>query len=111
METNPLYTDLLAEVQGFFQAQPDKPEETPAAVLRALWFSAAGTPLSVVAVDGSPLPKMDEAGAARLKDLVARKRDGVPLAHLTQSSRSRRFMSSGPCPRPSSNASAPPGRR
>ncbi len=83
MENNPLYTDLLAEVQGFFQAQPDKPEETPAAVLRALWFSAAGTPLSVVAVDGSPLPKMAEAGAARLKDLVARKRDGVPLAHLT----------------------------
>jgi release factor glutamine methyltransferase len=83
VETHPLYSSLLAEVQGFFEQQPDKPEETPAAILRALWFSAAGQPLSVVAVDGNPLPSMDDAGMLRLRDLIARKREGTPLAHIT----------------------------
>jgi release factor glutamine methyltransferase len=83
VETHPIYAQLLAEVQGFFEPQPDKPEETPATVVRALWFSAAGQPHSVVAIDGTPLPHIDEQGVERLKGLVARKREGVPLAHLT----------------------------
>ena len=83
MEPTPLYSDLLGEVQGFFEPQADKPEETPAAVLRALWFSAAGTPVSAGAVDDSPLPAIDDAGVERLKSLIARKREGVPLAHIT----------------------------
>lgn len=82
-EAHPLYSSLLAEVGGFFQAQPDKPEETPDAVLRALWFSAAGKPLSAGAVDDSPLPPIDDEGVDRLKALIARKREGVPLAHIT----------------------------
>jgi release factor glutamine methyltransferase len=83
VENNNLYSSLLAEVQGFFQQQPDKPEETPDAVLRALWFSAAGKPRSVVAIDGTPLPQIEGDGVDRLKDLIARKREGVPLAHIT----------------------------
>jgi len=80
---DPLYTSLLQEVESFFEPQPDKPEETPAAVLRALWFSAAGEPQSIAAVDGRPLPAMDAAAELRLKELIGRKRQGIPLAHLT----------------------------
>jgi release factor glutamine methyltransferase len=83
VENNPQYTRLLGEVHSFFEPQPDKPDETPVALLRALWFSAAGRPLSIVAVDGHPLPALDDDGLARLEMLVARKREGVPLAHLT----------------------------
>ncbi len=83
VENHPLYSSLLAEVQGFFEPQPDKPEETPAAVVRALWFSAAGKPLSAASLDTRPLPPIDEAGVDRLKALIARKREGVPLAHIT----------------------------
>jgi release factor glutamine methyltransferase len=83
VENNALYSTLLAEVQGFHVAQPDKPEETPDAVLRALWFSATGRPVSVGVIDGSPLPQIDEAGVGRLKGLLERKREGTPLAHLT----------------------------
>ena len=83
MENNALYSTLLAQVQGFHEPQPDKPEETPDAVLRALWFSATGRPVSVAAIDGSPLPQIDDAGVGRLKGLLERKREGTPLAHLT----------------------------
>jgi release factor glutamine methyltransferase len=83
MDSNALYTDLLKEVQGFFQAQPDKPEETPEAVVRALWFAAAGQPVSIRRVDGNPLPPIDSPRVETLKALIARKRHGVPLAHIT----------------------------
>jgi release factor glutamine methyltransferase len=77
------YQDLLEEVRGFFQGQPDKPEETPDSVLRALWFHAAGKPASISRIDGSALPELDRAGKYALADAIARKREGVPLAHIT----------------------------
>ena len=83
MAPDSLYASLLREVEGFLEPQADKPEETLAGVLRALWFSAAGEPRSVAATDAHPLPAIDEATTARLKALLARKREGVPLAHLT----------------------------
>jgi release factor glutamine methyltransferase len=77
------YDALLDEVRGFFQAQPDKPDETPESVLRALWFCAAGTPMSIGRMNGSPLPSIGTRGIDCLKGLLERKRAGVPLAHLT----------------------------
>lgn len=80
---NPLFRSLLAEVEAFHVPQPDKPEESPEAVLRALWFSAAGAPRSIAQINGDPVPRIDAQGQARLKDLIALKRQGRPLAHLT----------------------------
>jgi release factor glutamine methyltransferase len=77
------YQDLLAEVRGFFEGQPDKPEETPDSILRALWFHAAGKPASISRLNGSALPDLDRAGMATLAGAIARKREGVPLAHIT----------------------------
>jgi release factor glutamine methyltransferase len=78
-----LYEDLLREVQDFFEQQPDKPEETPDAVLRALWFHAAGKPMCISQINGSALPDLDGAGIKALAGSIARKRNGVPLAHIT----------------------------
>lgn len=83
MTVDKLYLALLHEVAGFFQPQADKPEETPETVLRALWFAAAGRPRSPASLNGSRLPAMDPAGIETLKDYIARKRDGIPLAHIT----------------------------
>jgi release factor glutamine methyltransferase len=78
-----LYVALLQEVQGFFAGQPDKPEETPDSILRALWFHAAGKPMSISRINGQALPDLDGAARAALSASIARKREGVPLAHIT----------------------------
>lgn len=83
MSTLPLYQGLLETVRSFFQPHVDKPEETPESVLKALWFSAAGLPMSIGRINGSPLPDIDAGGVARLQGLIERKRAGIPLAHIT----------------------------
>ncbi len=73
---------LLAELKGHWVPQPDKPEETPEVTLQALWFAAANDPRGLARVDGK-LPALDAAGSARLKEMVGRRIQGIPLAHIT----------------------------
>ena len=80
---HPHYEALLEEVRAFFEPREDKPEETPESVLRTLWMRAAGQPSSVAAVNGHALPSLAPAQLDELSGLLARKRAGVPLAHLT----------------------------
>jgi release factor glutamine methyltransferase len=75
---------LVTEIEGFWQPRPDRPEETPEGIARALWSTAAGRPASATAALSSDLPDLDPAAAARLRDLVERARGGAPLAHLTE---------------------------
>lgn len=69
----------LAPLDGL----PDKPEETREAALAALWLAAAGTPCSADAASTRHLPDLDPAAATRLRGMIARRLEGVPLAHLT----------------------------
>ena len=81
------FSDLLQEVRGFWTPLPDKPEETPEGVLAALWSTACGEPTSIDrAISRAPsgLPELGEADKARLRELLERKKAGVPLAHLTE---------------------------
>ncbi|MFT3762457.1 MAG: class I SAM-dependent methyltransferase [Pseudoxanthomonas sp.] len=64
-------------------AQPDLPEETAEATLRALWHAAAGHPLSASAACEAALPALDDDGLMRLRQLAERRLAGTPLAHLT----------------------------
>ena len=77
------YEDLLQEVRCFWTALPDKPEETPEGVLCALWATACGEPVSVDRAVGAPLPALDKQSYERLRELIERRKSGVPLAHLT----------------------------
>ena len=77
------YAALLAEIERFWTPLPDKPEETPAGVLCALWRTACGQPVSVGRAGEARLPGLDAEALERLRSLIARKRAGVPLAHLT----------------------------
>ena len=79
----PEFDSLLEEVRGFWSPLPDKPEETPERLLSALWHTAAGVPVSVERAAPQDLPPLDAAAQARLCGLLARKKSGVPLAHLT----------------------------
>ncbi len=78
------FSDLLQEVQRFWTPLPDKPEETPEGLLAALWSTACGAPVSVDRAPKAALPALDEASAARLRELIERRKSGVPLAHLTE---------------------------
>lgn len=80
----------LAALEAGFKSLPDKPEETAAATLAALWHLAAGQRFSVVAAGEQPqLPALDAAGDERLHALITRRLAGEPLAHLTER---QRFM-------------------
>jgi release factor glutamine methyltransferase len=74
---------VVREVETFWKPLPDKPEESAHGVARALWLTAAGTPVSAERSAGMALPMLDEAAAERLRTLLERKRAGAPLAHLT----------------------------
>lgn len=79
----PAFSALLAEVESFWRPLPDKPEETPEGLLRALWRTASGAPVSVGRVASGDLPDLDAPALERLRRLIERRRSGVPLAHLT----------------------------
>jgi release factor glutamine methyltransferase len=79
----PGFATLLAEVEAFWTPLPDKPEESAAGVLCALWRTACGDAVSVSRACRDPLPPLDEPALERLRSLLERKRAGVPLAHLT----------------------------
>ena len=64
-------------------AKPDKPEETPETTLKALYFYAAGIPVSVQKASRETIPELDDNAQRRLKDLVEKRLSGLPLAHIT----------------------------
>ena len=78
------FGQLRAEVAQFFRPLPDKPEETVDSVLRALFLLAAGTPASASRAASLPIPELNDDQWRTMKDLIEKKRSGVPLAHLTE---------------------------
>jgi release factor glutamine methyltransferase len=88
MTQGELHARRLAELCGQWQARlttlPDKPQETVEATLRTLWHLACGQPLSLeAALALADLPALDGAADQRLRGLIERRADGVPLALLT----------------------------
>lgn len=78
-----LFKELLAETAGKMSVLPDKPEENAVNTLRALWHVAAGVPMSAEQAAEVTLPVLDEPGIARLREFLAQRLAGTPLAHLT----------------------------
>lgn len=78
-----LYRSLEMDIEGQLVPLADQPAETVAATLAAIWHAAAGNPLSARAAIETPLPVLDPAGEERARELVRRRLEGAPLAHLT----------------------------
>jgi release factor glutamine methyltransferase len=83
------FEQWLAALSAGLQALPDKPEETAASALRALWFRAAGIALSAEAAGEHVLPSLTAAQHLLLGESVSKRLAGVPLAHITER---QRFM-------------------
>jgi release factor glutamine methyltransferase len=78
-----LYQECEALLATSLQTLSDKPEETVASTLSALWHAAAGKPLSVQRAADFPLPALDANASAQLRTLLQQRIAGTPLAHLT----------------------------
>lgn len=70
-------------------ALPDKPEESAAAALRALWFRASDILVSAEAACERTLVPLTSQLHGRLAAWVGKRLSGVPLAHITER---QRFM-------------------
>jgi release factor glutamine methyltransferase len=80
---DPLYNILIERLTASWIAKPDKPEETPETTLKALYFCAAGIPVSVQKASRESVPELDESAQTRIKALVEKRLSGLPLAHIT----------------------------
>jgi release factor glutamine methyltransferase len=78
-----MYNILLNKIYTCWKSQPDKPEETPESTLKALYFLAAGSPLSASQAISVELPKLDELANKKLINLVDQRCKGVPLSYIT----------------------------
>jgi len=78
-----VYKKLLEKLEATWNSQPDKPDETIESTLRALYFAAAGNPLSAGKAASVPLPELDRESEKRLISLVERRCKGIPLAYIT----------------------------
>lgn len=83
------FRSTLDRLQNALVPLPDKPAETPASTLRALWLLAAGYHVSVEGAVERTLVPLDDVRAARLERMLELRLTGTPLAHLT---RRQRFM-------------------
>jgi release factor glutamine methyltransferase len=81
---NDHYQQLRSRLEAELKFLPDKPEEAPDSTLHALWFAAAGIPVSAETALQRTLPELNVEAATRLQELVAKRIGGTPLAHLTQ---------------------------
>ena len=74
---------LLRTLESGLTILPDKPEESAAGTLRALWFAAAGAPRSVELAASGELPVLSASQQAALNAMIDQRLSGTPLNHLT----------------------------
>jgi release factor glutamine methyltransferase len=78
-----LYNRLLERLECDLVLLPDKPEESAETTLAALWWTAAGSPLSAEKAAQQPIEDLDTRQQERLVSLVDQRLSGTPLAHIT----------------------------
>jgi len=83
MNSTALYQELIEHISIHLVSLPDKPEETPEGIVRALWHRAAGASMSVQRASEVSPPALGDFEVERLRELVAQRIAGVPLAYLT----------------------------
>lgn len=84
MQENTLFDRYIKDISNWFEALPDKPEETIESTLKALWMTAAGAPLSAEkAIEQTNLPELNTEQERKLDTLIQQRKDGTPLAHLS----------------------------
>ena len=83
MNAPAMWNDFYQQLKDGLVILPDKPEETAESTLKALWQKVLGNSVSVVKAEALPLTELNATQIAELREIVARRLEGVPLAHIT----------------------------
>ena len=78
-----IFDRYLEKLSDNMSILPDKSEETPYNTLKALWLAAAGESVSVVNAEKADLPALSDDALSELEEMVNRRLNNVPLAHIT----------------------------
>jgi release factor glutamine methyltransferase len=83
MNSQETYDALLDLLKENLEYLPDKPEENPRSTLHTLWHHCCGCPTTASCAHLSPLPRLNQDSYCRLKQLIHKRIEGIPLAYLT----------------------------
>src|SRR5450759_2031680 len=79
-----LFNSLSNYLTNKLHLLEDKPEETIETTLKALWFAAAGIPVSAEGSYKLPVPELTEKQIVNLNQFIELRLNGTPLAHITK---------------------------
>lgn len=83
MDKQELFGRLVSELEMRLHLLGDKPEESFRSTLSALWFKAAGIPMSAEKAISLTLPDLSDEQIAYLLTLVQMRVENTPLAYIT----------------------------
>lgn len=78
-----LYAALKLKLESNIRLLEDKPEETIESTIKALWQKALGNTISTEKAISLPLAELSDQQIALLHQLVEKRLNGEPLAHIT----------------------------
>src|SRR5450759_3374479 len=78
-----LFQSISNNLTNTLHLLEDKPEETIESTLKALWFAAAGCPVSAEGSLKLPIADLTENQIGKLHQLIELRLKGMPLAHIT----------------------------
>lgn len=84
MNVTEIFTKINVEYKDKFKFLIDKPEENLDSTLKALWFAAAGCPVSAEKATTLLLPELSEIQIKSLFKLIDLRLSNIPLAHITK---------------------------
>jgi release factor glutamine methyltransferase len=91
------FENFFKQISADFTPMPDKPEESPESVLRALWLLAMGQHLSAEAAMSTDIRPLNKQETGDLEQHLNRWFAGEPLGHITNRQRfcEREFIVAG----------------
>ncbi len=78
-----LYAVIKLKLESNLRLLEDKPEETIESTIKALWQKALGIAMSAEKATNLPLVELSDQQITRLHQLVEKRLNGEPLAHIT----------------------------
>lgn len=83
MDKQEFFNKISTELENKLHFLADKPEETIESSIKALWFKAAGFPISAERAINLSLPDLTEKQISYLYQLIQMRLENTPLAYIT----------------------------